>query len=56
MKDFNPEEFNWFRKRAIGLILATDMAKHAADLTQLTSILADHNIKDGENVGALVPD
>jgi hypothetical protein len=29
------DEFKLFRKRVIGLILATDMAKHAADLSAI---------------------
>ena len=40
----------------MGLILATDMAKHAADLSSLTAILLDKGIKDGKNVDLLVVD
>jgi len=43
------EEFKIFRKRTIGLILATDMARHAADLSSLNSMISEKNINgDGE--------
>ena len=42
-----------FRKRVIGLILATDMAKHVSDLSQLKTMLADMGIKDGQNLDKL---
>jgi len=45
--NFSKEEFKVFRKRVIGLILATDMAKHVSDLSQLKIMLADMGIKDG---------
>lgn len=48
------QEFKLFRKRVIGLILATDMAKHAADLSQLKTTLAEFDIKEGHNVEMLV--
>jgi high affinity cGMP-specific 3',5'-cyclic phosphodiesterase 9 len=35
----SPDQFKTLRKRVIGCILATDMAKHAADLSQLKSIV-----------------
>ena len=34
-KNLSREEFKIFRKRAVGMILATDMARHKADLTLL---------------------
>ena len=33
MKDYNRDDFKTFRKRMIGIILATDMARHVSDLT-----------------------
>ena len=39
-----------FRRRVIGLILATDMANHASHLASLNNIIIAHEIKDGENV------
>ena len=55
-KDFSKEEFKIFRQRAIGLILATDMANHATELSAITSKLASNNIIDGENIEKLVGD
>jgi hypothetical protein len=50
---FTKEEFRIFRKRVIGCILATDMAKHVADCAHLKGLLADHDIKDGQNLNKL---
>ena len=47
------QEFKLFRKRVIGLILATDMAKHATDLAQLKTIIINNEISNGENVDRL---
>jgi len=44
------DEFKVFRKRVLGIILATDMARHVADLSQLNGLLSDCQIKDGENI------
>jgi hypothetical protein len=35
------EEFKIFRKRTLGLILATDMARHSADLSSLNNLLSE---------------
>jgi high affinity cGMP-specific 3',5'-cyclic phosphodiesterase 9 len=43
------DEFKVVRKRMIGCILATDMAKHASDLSALKSLVETKNIKNGEN-------
>lgn len=48
------QEFKLFRKRVIGLILATDMAKHASDLAQLKTLIANNNISNGKNVENLI--
>jgi len=52
-ENFSKEEFKVFRKRVIGLILATDMAKHVSDLSQLKRLLSDMGIKDGNNIDKL---
>ena len=39
IEDLHREQFATFRKRSLGLILATDMARHAKDLAALTEIL-----------------
>lgn len=38
-----------FRKRVISCILSTDMAKHAADLSAIKSLVEAKQIKNGEN-------
>lgn len=38
------DQFKVFRKRVIGMILATDMAKHKADLTLLERSIIEHEI------------
>lgn len=43
----NNDEKKVFRKRVIGCILATDMAKHAADLSALKSLVETKDIKRG---------
>lgn len=43
------EDFKVFRKRMIGCILATDMAKHAADFSALKSLVEAKSIKGGIN-------
>lgn len=47
IENFSSDEKKVFRKRAIGCILATDMAKHAADLSSLKSIVEAKGIKGG---------
>jgi hypothetical protein len=36
------------------MILATDMAKHASDLAQLKTLIANNNISNGKNVENLI--
>lgn len=47
-------EFKLFRKRIIGLILATDMAKHTSDLAQLKNLISNNDISNGKNVEKLI--
>ena len=56
LKGLTRDEFKVFRQRAIGLILATDMAKHASDLSAITMKLSTMQIRDGENIDKLVGD
>ena len=53
-EELSNNEFKLFRKRTMGMILATDMAKHVADLSQLKNIISQNDIKDGENVEKLM--
>lgn len=49
LEHLNSDEIKVFRRRMIGCILATDMAKHAADLSALKSLVDTKEIKGGEN-------
>lgn len=42
-----------FRKNVIGLILATDMARHVADLSAFNAICGEYEIKNGNNLEKL---
>ena len=44
------EEFHLFRKRVIGLILATDMAKHSGDLRAFNQLMEMNDIQNGNNI------
>ena len=39
MSEFTKDEFRTFRKRCVGMILATDMARHVTDLSNFKSLL-----------------
>lgn len=39
MKDFTKEDFKAFRKRFVGIILATDMARHMSDLANFKNLI-----------------
>jgi len=43
-----------FRKRVIGCILATDMAKHASDLSGLKGLVEAKQIKSGVNANLII--
>ena len=47
IENLTTDEKKVFRKRVIGCILATDMSKHAADLSSLKSIVEAKSIKQG---------
>ncbi|CDW73306.1 3 5-cyclic nucleotide phosphodiesterase family protein [Stylonychia lemnae] len=54
LETLKPEEFRILRKRMIGCILATDMAKHFADVSQLKSLAESKQIKNGQNQGMII--
>lgn len=54
MSEFSRDEFKTFRKRCVGMILATDMARHVTDLSSFKSILEQRNIKNGENAHKII--
>eukprot|EP00347_Sterkiella_histriomuscorum_P011239 403373213 len=54
LEQMTTDEMKVFRKRVIGCILATDMAKHAADLSALKSLVEAKSIKNGENASQIL--
>jgi hypothetical protein len=54
MSEFSRDEFKTFRKRCVGMILATDMARHVTDLSSFKSILEQRSIKDGVNAYKII--
>ena len=54
MKDFNRDDFKTFRKRMIGIILATDMARHVSDLTSFQNLIEQKKIKEGKNQSTII--
>ena len=53
LEDISKDEYKLFRKKCINLILATDMAKHAADLKAFNAICTEYDIHDGQNLDKL---
>ena len=49
MSEFSRDDFKTFRKRMIGIILATDMARHVSDLANFNSLMEQKGIKAGNN-------
>lgn len=55
MTAFTREEFIHFRKRMVGIILATDMSRHNKDHAQFKELLAAKEITGGnDNIMNLV--
>ena len=54
MEDFSLDDFKTFRQRFIGIILATDMARHTSDLAKMKTVLEQKGILNGENRELLV--
>ena len=53
-KNLSKEEFKIFRQRAIGIILATDMANHASEISAVAGLFTSNDIKNGENMDKLI--
>ena len=49
MEDYSRDDFKTFRTRFVGIILATDMARHASDLNNIKTLLEKHQIVEGKN-------
>jgi len=45
LEDFSRDDFKTFRQRFIGIILATDMARHTSDLAKMKTIIEQKNIR-----------
>jgi len=54
LQSFSRDDFKTFRKRMIGIILATDMARHVSDLATVKNLLEQKQVKGGENAHLLV--
>ena len=54
LTDYSRDDFKTFRKRMIGIILATDMARHVSDLANFKSLMEQRGIKNGENQAAII--
>ena len=53
LEEMTKDQFKVFRKNVIGLILATDMARHVADLSAFNAICGEYEIKNGNNLSKL---
>ena len=42
LEDYSRDDFKTFRSRFVGIILATDMARHASDLNNIKTLLEKH--------------
>lgn len=56
LSEFSRDEFRTFRKRMIGMILATDMARHVTDLSSFKELLAQKKVSKGENAAKIIDD
>ena len=53
MIEFNKDDKSTFRKRVIGIILATDMARHVSDLGAIRALLENNEISEGQNLKSI---
>ena len=54
MEEFSRDDFKTFRQRFIGIILATDMARHTSDLAKMKTFLEQKGIQNGQNREQLI--
>ena len=54
MEEYSREDFKTFRKRFIGIILATDMAKHMNDLSTIKALMESVGVKEGKNAELMI--
>ena len=53
LKEYSRDDFTTFRKRFVGIILATDMARHVSDLGNIKSLIDNNDVQSGNNVSSL---
>ena len=51
---FNAEDKKWFRARMLGMVLATDMSKHAEHESGLKSVISAFDIHNGNNAEFII--
>jgi len=54
LEEFSRDDFKTFRQRFIGIILATDMARHTSDLAKMKTFLEQKGIQNGQNREQLI--
>lgn len=54
LEKYSRDDFKTFRKRMIGIILATDMARHVSDLASFKNLLESKQVKKGQNINLLI--
>ena len=54
LEDFSRDDYKTFRQRFIGIILATDMAKHSSDLANMKTLIEQKNVVQGNNRELLI--
>ena len=47
LEDFSRDDYKTFRQRFVGIILATDMARHTSDLTKVKTLMEQRGISNG---------
>ena len=54
LEDFSRDDLKTFRQRFIGIILATDMARHTSDLAKIKTLMESKGVSQGQNRELLV--
>jgi len=54
LEEFTRDDYKTFRQRFVGIILATDMARHTSDLAKMKTILEQKGVTNGNQRELLV--
>lgn len=54
IEKLSPQDYAYFRKRMIGIVLATDMSRHNKDFNEFKEVLKRKEISDGKNTERLI--